>query len=285
MTSKSAAFRAAIAVAVASLAAHRASAQSLDVLRNYRFIPSDTVVHVTGGGIPGYDLNLTIAGRFGLVTETGPAATPTSDGTARFVNVHGILFNPLSAAPLPVPGWDLDQTLNLSGLKGFFSPDENHLNFFGADGEGVALHLQATITGKWLQLIGSSMDPPNRNAVLYQVNALAHLAPFPDFNADGAVTTADLQLMSAALADPQSYMAAHSLTPDDIASIGDLDGDGSLTNADLQVMLNLLIHGDDSSAAPTAVPEPATCGLLAIGGLILLLQTNRLFHRRPRASR
>ena len=99
-----------------------------------------------------------------------------------------------------MPGWDLDKTLNLSGLHGTFSVgDPNDLFFFGGDGQGVALRLQATINGGWLHLTGGSSDPVGKNPVLYQIDALAHLAPFPDFNQDDAVTTADLQPMLTAL--------------------------------------------------------------------------------------
>ena len=169
-------------------------------MRDFRFIPSKTTVLVTGGS-PGYDLNLTIAGRFGLVTGydevvSPPATVPLLVPHAEFIDVHGILFNPLSLAPLPLPGWDLDKTLNLSGLHGTFSVgDPNDLFFFGGDGQGVALRLQATINGGWLHLTGGSSDPVGKNPVLYQIDALAHLAPFPDFNQDGAVTVADLQPM------------------------------------------------------------------------------------------
>ena len=48
-----------------------------------------------------------------------PTAIPDDHPYAQFVDVDAILFNP-SLAPMPVPGWDLDETLNLTGLKGTF---------------------------------------------------------------------------------------------------------------------------------------------------------------------
>jgi len=95
-------------------------------LRDYRFIPSKTTVHVSGGPSD-YNLNLTIAGELGLVTgyneELDPTAhVPTLEPYAQFVDVHGILYNPLSAAPLPLPGWDLDKTLNMSAGMARFLP-------------------------------------------------------------------------------------------------------------------------------------------------------------------
>src|SRR5262249_22911964 len=220
-----AAIVAAIIVLLLAVLAGRALGQPPDVLRDYRFIPQDTVVHVSGGP-QGYNMDLTIAGTFGLVTGYNEvidptAHVPTLDPFAQFINVHGILYNPLSLAPLPVPGWDLDKTLNLSGLKGTFSasnPDQ--LFFRGADGAGVALKLEADITGKLIHITGGSTDPPSGNSVLYQIDALAHLTPFPDFDFDGAVTVGDLSSMVSAVSST-TYMSQHNLSSDDLLSMGD----------------------------------------------------------------
>jgi len=280
MNSTWAVWRVAVATLILAVIAHRAVAQPPDILRDYRFIPADTVVHVSGG-LPGYDMDLTIAGKFGLITGyqvTPTAPVPSLVPFADFVDVHGILYNPLSMAPLPVPGWDLDKTLNLSGLHGTFSPsDPNRLFFLGADGQGVAIRLQAVIDGRLLHLTGGSSDPPSSNSVLYQVNALAHLVPFPDFNFDGAITVADVPAMLDVLAGPQASMAAHSLSADDLVSMGDLDGDGKVTNADIQGLINLLANGGGSAGGSlAAVPEPGSLVLLALGGVIALCRRQRI---------
>src|SRR5437763_3340665 len=95
-------------VGVVTAAVGTVLAQPPDILRDYGFIPSHTVVHVSGG-LPGYNMDLSIAGKFGLVTgydyEVSPTAyIPTLVPHAEFVDVHAILFNPKSAAPMPVPG-------------------------------------------------------------------------------------------------------------------------------------------------------------------------------------
>jgi hypothetical protein len=260
--------RAAVAAVVLALVARQAFADPPDILRDYRFIPAKTTVHVTGGS-SGYNMNLTIAGKFGLVTgydeEVSPTAqVPTLVPHAEFVDVHAILYNPLSAAPLPVPGWDLDKTLNLSGLKGTFSPgDPNDLFFLGADGQGVAIRLQAAINGGFLHLTGGTSDPPSSNALIFQIDALAHLTPFPDFNADGAITAADLPPMLAALANLTTYKAQHNLSDDDFLSMADLDGDGQVTNRDIQGLLDL-VASQSGGGAVTAVPEPASMVLLEL---------------------
>jgi hypothetical protein len=268
-----AAIIAAIVVLLVAIFAGRALGQPPDVLRDYRFIPQDTVVHVSGG-TQNYNMDLTISGKFGLVTGYNYAVDPTAHiptlvPFAEFTDVHGILYNPLSLAPLPVPGWDLDKTLNLSGLKGTFSasnPDQ--LFFLGADGAGVALRLEADIEGKLLHITGGSSDPPGGNPVLYRIDALAHLTPFPDFNFDGAVTAADLSSMLTAMSSP-TYMSQNNLSSDDLISMGDLNGDGKVTNSDLQGLITMLANGG-GSASLTAVPEPPAVALLAAGALLLI---------------
>jgi hypothetical protein len=278
-----AAIIAAIVLLLVAIFAGRALGQPPDFLHDYRFIPQDTVVHVSGG-VQGYNMDLTIAGTFGLVTGYQEGVDPTTQiptltPFAQFINVHGILYNPLSAAPLPVPGWDLDKTLNLSGLTGTFStsnPDQ--LFFRGADGAGVALLLEADINGKLLHITGGSSDPIGVNPVLYRIDALAHLTPFPDFNGDGAITVADLAPMLSAMNSPQTFMAANNLSSDDLLSMGDLNGDGKVTNADVQGLINMLASG--GSASLSAVPEPPAVMLGAVAA-VLGLAAVRTGRKRP----
>ncbi len=93
------------------------------LLRDYRFITDKSTVGVTGG-LEGVNWQFNILGRFGLVTgyneESGGPTTnaPSLVPYAAFTDVKAILFDPRRATPLPSPGWDLDQALKLSGLKG-----------------------------------------------------------------------------------------------------------------------------------------------------------------------
>ena len=94
----------------------------------------------------------------------------------------------------------------MSGWEGTFSiNDPNQLFFLGADGQGVAMRVQATIDGGWLHITGGSSDPPGGNPVLYQINAFAHLLPFPDLNGDGAITSADLSDLVQAIGDQAGF--------------------------------------------------------------------------------
>ncbi len=273
MNSKALAIRMATATLVAAVTAGQLFAQPPDILQKYRFIPSKTTVHLSGGA-QNYNLDLTIAGRFGLITGYNEVVDPTAHVPslvpfAEFTDVHGILFNPLSLAPLPLPGWDLDKTLNLSGLNGTFSPDNpNQLYFLGADGNGVALRVEVQLNGGWLHLTGGSSDPIGAKPVLYRIDALAHLTPFPDFDGDGALTAADVPLMLEALTDMNRFEAQHAISSDDLVAMADLDGSGKVTNADIQLLLDAVAAQSNDSAS--AVPEPATLVqmMLAILGLV-----------------
>src|SRR3954452_1849893 len=195
----------AFVVVVASAIANSAFAQPPDFLRDYAFIPSRTVVHVTGGS-PNYNTDLTIAGKFGLVTGYDEEISPTGGVPklvphAEFVDVHGILYNPLIMAPLPLPGWDLDKTLNLSRLKGTFA-DPGVLHFNGVDGQGVPIALDATLRGPLLHLTGMNLLPPTcatcTQYIGYKVDALAFTKPYADFNLDGTIDASDFGIWRAA---------------------------------------------------------------------------------------
>jgi Dockerin type I domain len=217
-------------------------------LTDYRFITPKSVVDVRSGSV---DMPLNILGQFGLVKGWNEEVDPTAQVPqlvpfAQFTNVNAILFDPRRAAPLPSPGWDLDKTLNLSGLKGTFTvPDD--LFFLGADGQGQALRLEATITGPLLHLTGGSSDPCCHYD-LYSVDAWAHQSPWADFNGDGQVDAGDYAIWR------QNFGAAVTS-----GSNGDANGDGVVDAADYTIWRNQLGQTDGTSSLTSGqVPEPGT---------------------------
>ena len=96
-----------------------------------------------------------------------------------------------------------------------------------------------------------------------------------DFSLDGHANAADIPAMIVALTDLGGFQSSHSLTNDDMLNIGDVNADGKISNADLQGLLNLLKAGGGSGGT-TAVPEPSSILLLALGGLML---TGKRFRR------
>jgi hypothetical protein len=275
--------RAFLAVFVGAFWAGAALADTTDIadipdfLRDYRFITSKSTVEVSGG-LPVFSYDLNIAGKFGLVTGYDGLETPTPtpvvsppviSGHAEFVNVKGILFNPRSASPLPTPGWDLDKTLNLSGLKGTFKvPSDIH--FTGDDGQGIPMQLEAVIRGPLLHLTGATLPVPTCATCginMYKVDAFATIAPYADFNLDGVVDSKDLHIL-------MSNMGMQSSTS---FEQGDTNGDGAVDGSDfllwqrtLGTATNLSAFSD-LSASGTSVPEPATLSLAcAITALALI---------------
>jgi hypothetical protein len=262
----------ATAAVVAMVLASSALADPPDILRDYRFVPAHSNVHVSGGS-PGYNMDLSIAGRFGLVTgydyEVSPTAhTPTLVPHAEFVDVKAILFNPLSAAPTPVPGWDLDKTLNLTGLKGTFS-DPSDLHFSGSDGQGIPIQLEAVLRGPLLHLTGMNFLPPTcftcTQYVGYKVDALAVTRPYADFNLDGVVDAADYAI----------WRENGGTAADASFDQGDANGDGVIDAADYVVWRRTLGPATSlsefggSNLAVNTVPEPATFALVLPAAMFL----------------
>jgi len=256
----------------------QASAQPPDILRDYRFVPSHSDVHVSGGS-PGYNMDLSVAGKFGLVTGydygTSPTAhIPTLMPYAKFVDVHAILFNPLSAAPLPLPGWDLDKTLDLSGLTGTFS-NPDLLHFSGVDGQGIPIKLDATLRGPLLHLTGMNLLPPTcftcTQYVGYKVDALAVTRPYADFNLDGVIDGADFAIWRANIGTETDVSFEH----------GDANGDGIVDGADYVIWRHTVGPAislgvfSDSGLGVGMVPEPTTIAMLLVAVAVMCLLPRR----------
>jgi hypothetical protein len=223
-------------------------------LTDYRFITPKSLVDVrTSSGSD--EMQLNILGRFGLVRGWNEEVDPTTSlpqlvPFAQFTNVKAILFDPRRATPLPSPGWDLDKTLNLSGLNGTFTvPDD--LFFLGADGQGQAFRLEAKITGPLVHLTGGSSDPCCHYD-LYSVDAWAHQLPWADFDGNGQVDASDYATWR------QNFGATVMAGSD-----GDANGDGVVDAEDYTMWRDQLGQSDGMSGlASGPVPEPATIRLL-----------------------
>jgi len=103
------------------------------------------------------------------------------------------------------------------------------------------------------------------------INSAGELTPhLYDINQDGHVNVADITAEMSALANINAYISAHAgFTLSDATFLLDVNGNGQANNLDIQALINVLANGGGSSSL-SAVPEPATCGLLGLGGLIFL---------------
>jgi Dockerin type I domain len=248
----------ATSIALSAAAPARAQAVSPDVLllRDYRFVVPKSTVEETGG-IGGVDKLLNVVGRFDL--ETGfknPSGGPTplvTDlvTTGKFTNVRGSLVDLRSATPVAT-GQSLDATLNLSGLDGEGSPGQ--LEFIGADGQGQALRLEATLTGRLLHLTGGTSDPLCCDLYRYKVDAWAHQLPWADFDGSGTVDATDYTIW-------QQYFG---MTVDP-GTDGDANGDGVVDATDYALWRSQLGQSDATLGGTSSVPEPGTLVMLILG--------------------
>ncbi len=174
-----------------------AAAQDFTIHRDFQFIPSHSTLVVDGGFAgPAYQQTYHAAGTFGLASgyESGVSCTsigcpppPTHIPFARCEDVHALL-QPNNVATYVIP---LNSMLNLTGLDGTFDPaTPNDVTFTGDDGQGQPFHLDATIRGPLIRLVGEN-DPGCCDFQHYKFDAFAYLLPYPDFNLDGVVNTAD----------------------------------------------------------------------------------------------
>jgi hypothetical protein len=272
----------AIAILIALLVAPPAAAADplvrLDfrILRNYRFIPSRSTLHVTGG-FAGVDWELAVAGKFGVVTGFESGITCAAIGCplppyfpfAQFVDVDATAINPKAMGPMPWPGWDLDDTLNLSGLTGTFRPaDPNHLLFHGEDGQGVPIKIEAVIRGPLIHLSGvNDPDCPGcADFFGYKFDAFGYLSPHADVNLDGTVDAADYVMWRKSAGQLASGGGANDGSATD-------PGDYDAWSTYFGDVVDFSAF-DEASFSATAVPEPATVAMLLLG-LALSLSIRR----------
>jgi Dockerin type I domain len=85
-----------------------------------------------------------------------------------------------------------------------------------------------------------------------------------DFNLDGTVTTADVQAMLTALADPNAFESLHGISASYFSVMADVNQDGVVNNADVQALISMIANGG-AGGSLTVVPEPAAGILLLLG--------------------
>jgi hypothetical protein len=246
-----------------------------DILRHYRFIPRLSSLEVTGG-FAGIEQTFFPRGTFDLHTgyRFDPRAFPSVFlPFARFENVRSWL---VPDGPLDFV-WDTDDTLNLSGLNGWFRAGEpNHLFFRGFDGQGQPFKLMAVQRGRLLHLVGEN-DPGCCDFFHYKFDAFAHLAPYADFNVDGRVDRGDLDVLMANM----GKRAEASFEQGDTDGDGDVDGNDFLAwQREIGEATPLSAFADDSMAeasfiSAAAVPEPTTLAAAAAAALFVWTQRRK----------
>ncbi|MGI9324656.1 MAG: hypothetical protein ACR2PZ_05505 [Pseudomonadales bacterium] len=255
-------------------------AQPPDRLSNYRFLPRHSILHVQGG-FAGFDIEANIFGKFGLVEgfrygsdEPSISPVPSLEPYAKFVDVKARAINPTDFGPY---SFNLDDTLNLTGLKGKPLPvlaPFDVIQFRGEEGQGAPMNLTVVKFGRWLFMKGAN-EAPCCDFFDYEIRAIARRAPFANFTPDDRIDDRDLT----AWRDAFSRDAG-----------GDSDGDEDSDGSDFLALQQQM--GDEETmpsfddfeamaafaaqqASVAAVPEPTTFMLLIAASLFATLRSKR----------
>jgi len=124
--------------------------------------------------------------------------------------------------------------------------------------------------GPLLYLRGES-EPMCCDFFDYEIRALAHLAPYADFNLDGMVDRDDAATIMANI----GLLAGATFEQGDADGDGDVDGDDFLTwqmSIGPSVDLNVFA---EAASGPLAIPEPASFALALSAAVMLAVGRRR----------
>jgi hypothetical protein len=263
--------------AILVLAASSAQATHPDIERHYRFLPRHSVLHQTHPVLDIPDADYRIYGTFDLAIGH-MHDDPWIHNGAKFTNVRAWFNHPLSLAP-PRP---LDPIFNLSGLTGRQLPVASIFDVFkfeGTTASGSSVDLFASLIGPWIYLRGGTTPPADHPDFIYTIQAVARTRPFTDFNDDGVVDNNDVPVWA-------TYLGA-SPSVGDATHLGDADGNHFITAGDFLAWQQNVGEtppsvesfeasiGASLAAAASAVPEPASLGLMACVGVYIVRRRTR----------
>lgn len=249
----------ALGLMTVGLAAKGALAQNPpEVLEHFRIVPRLSTLHETGG-IAGIDRRYRLIGRYDLQHSFGWL----SEASFENAEVWGSVISDL---PTPAVVLDVDELLNLEGLKGRALPVGAPFDVYQFQGEtrdGSSVELFAAKLGPWMYLRGGT-EPPVGSAdfFTYHLRALARSRPFADANGDGVVDTADYVALRKSR-DGSGVGSVEDLTEG--ATFDDWRQQFGETAPDVSAMDAMVSAAMASYVAAAGVPEPA-CLILAIGG-------------------
>jgi hypothetical protein len=244
-----------VCLAVASIAVCLSAQPSIAqdppaVLDYYRLLPRLSTLRQTGG-FAGAENRYRLIGEYDFRHGRG------RDAMAAFENAE-IWGSLISDQPTPAYVLDVDEILNLEGLKGEALPVGGPFDvyrFRGVTSDESTVELFAAVIGPWMYLRGATEPPPgSADFFTYQLRALARSGPFADFNGDGVVDAADyvaLRRNGGAAGDESSAGAG-------FAEWRQQFGERA---PDVEAMDAMMSAAMASAATTAAVPEPACLGL------------------------
>jgi hypothetical protein len=242
-----------------------------ELLDHYRLLPRHSTLHQTGG-FAGFDLRYRLIGKYDFRHGSG------WDAKASFENAE-VWGSIISDSPAPAYVIDVDQILNLEGLRGKALPVAAPFDvyqFTGHTSDGSSVELFASVIGPWMYLRGATQPPPgSADYFTYHIQALARSRPFADFNGNGVVDGADYVMLRNSDAAGGGIGTADDYDVTAGAGFAEWMQQFGETVPDLTTMDSMLSAAMGSSVTTATVPEPASVFLAILGGLILAGQRQR----------
>ena len=224
-----------------------------------------STLHQTGG-FAGVDQRYRLIGKYDFRHGSGWTAK------ASFENAE-IWGSIISDLPTPAIVIDVDEILNLEGLRGEALPvgaPFDVYQFSGHTSDGSSVKLFASVIGPWMYVRGGTEPPPgSADYFTYHIRALARSRPFADFNGNGVVDGADYVMLRNSNAAGGGIGIGGS---DDItagAGFAELREQFGETVPDLATLDSMMSAAIGSSVTSAAVPEPTAVSLAILCGLML----------------
>ena len=236
-----------------------------EILDHYRLLPRLSTLHQTGG-IAGIDQRYRLIGKYDFRHGSGWTAKASFENA----EIWGSLISDL---PAPAYVIDVDEILNLEGLRGEALPVAAPFDvyqFSGLTSDGSSVELLAAVIGPWMYLRGATQPPAgSADYFTYHIQALARSRPFADFNGNGVVDAADYVMLRNSDAAGSGVGIAGN---DDVtagAGLAEWAQQFGETVPDLTTMDAVMGAAMGSLVTTAAVPEPASVSMAVFGGLIL----------------
>jgi hypothetical protein len=196
---------------------------------------------------------------------------------ARFEHAE-IWGTQISDLPTPAYVLDVDEILNLEGLKGEALPVAAPFDvykFTGETSDKSSVTLFAAVLGNWMFVRGDTEPPPgSADFFTYHVNWLARSRPFADLNGDGTVDAADFVVLRHA----ESQGLGVGSKEDGTVGVGYADWAQQFgeTLPDFRLM-DAALSSAMGSASSAAIPEPASVCLALLGGMLVAPSRRRAY--------
>ena len=253
-----------VLAATGSLTTPSQAQDPAELLDHYRLLPRLSTLHQTGG-IAGFDLRYRLLGKYDFRHGIGW----TADASFENAEIWGSI---LSDGPTPAYVIDVDEILNLEGLKGEALPvgaPFDVFKFTGETADGSSVRLLAAVIGPWMYVQGGTRPPVGgADFFEYDVRMVARSRPFADFNGDGIVNAADYT----ALRNSGGLNGAGAAGSDDVtagAGYAEWKEQFGETVPDFLALDAMMSAAAAGLGAAAAAPEPASLGLALVVGLFL----------------